>query len=214
MKLRGKEVYIIAGVAAVVVIVAWYLFFLNPVESRLNTANTQIASAQTSLSEKSAQVAQLQALEQTAPQAKVDLIELGKMLPSQGDVPSLIIELTQTAELSGLQFGGITPALPQKGTPFGIQSINLTLTGSFFNFEDFLYRLEQYVQFNNGDIVATGRLLEPVSIQLSGSGSGSGSSSGTTSSIGNSLTISLTLNAYLWPAAALPATTAMTGGAQ
>jgi type IV pilus assembly protein PilO len=214
MKLRGKEVYIIAGVAAVVVIVAWYLFFLNPVESRLNTANAQIASAQTSLSEKSAQVAQLQALEQTAPQAKVDLIELGKMLPSQGDVPSLIIELTQTAELSGLQFGGITPALPQKGTPFGIQSINLTLTGSFFNLEDFLYRLEQYVQFNNGNIVATGRLLEPVSIQLSGSGSGSGSSTSTTSSIGNSLTISLTLNAYLWPAAALPATSAMTGGAQ
>ncbi|MGO8684240.1 MAG: type 4a pilus biogenesis protein PilO [Thermoleophilia bacterium] len=212
MKLRGngKEVYIIAGVAAVVVIVAWYLFFLNPVESRLNTANTQIASAQTSLSEKSAQVAQLQALEQTAPQAKVDLIELGKMLPSQGNVPSLIIELTQTAELSGLQFGGITPALPQTGTPFGIQSINLTLTGSFFNLEDFLYRLEQYVQFNNGDIVATGRLLEPVSIQMSGSGSGST----TTSSIGNSLTISLTLNAYLWPAAALPATTATTGGAQ
>ena len=129
------------------------------------------------------------------------------MLPSQGNVPSIMIELIQAAKLSGLDLIGITPALPQAGTPFGVQSFTLKLDGSFFNLEDYLYRLEQYVQFRNDDFIVSGRLLQLVNIQLERVDSGSALQNGT-------VTIMLTLNAYIWPVTTTASSTSTTGGAQ
>ena len=192
MKIHGKEAYIIAGVAAVVLLGAWYLLFFRPVSSKLSRVNGQISSAKSSLQGKQIEIAQLRSYQKTAAQAKVDLVRLGKMLPSQGNVPSIIVELMQASKLSGLDLAGITPELPKAGTPFGLQTFTLKMCGSFFDLEDYLYRLEQYVQFRNDDFVVSGRLLQLVSIQLQRVDSDDPTLSGT-------LGITLKLNAYLWP---------------
>ena len=49
------------------------------------------------------------------------------------------------------------------GTPFGLQSVSLQVTGRFFDVEDFLYRLESYVAFRNASFRVTGRLLQVTS---------------------------------------------------
>lgn len=207
MKLRGKEVYIIAGVVAVVLAAAWYFLFLNPVRTKLADTSSQTVTARQSLQDKQAEVSKLVRYEKTAPQAKVDLVVLGKMLPSQGNVPSTIIELTQTSKVSGLDFIGVTPSLPQPGTPFGVQSIALKLHGHFFDAEDYLYRLENYVQYRNDDFVVSGRLVQPVSITLNAV---------PTDTDPTGVDMVVTLNAYLWPvaAAAKTAAAATSGGTQ
>ncbi len=64
------------------------------------------------------------------------------MLPQSEGIPSLIIELTQTADASGVDLNSITRGATVTGTPFGLQSVSLQVTGRFFDVEDFLYRLE------------------------------------------------------------------------
>ncbi len=203
MRARGREVYIIAAVVAVVLIVAWYFLLLSPTLSKISDTDSQITSAQTALDAARMNVARLETYKKTAPQSREEIVRLGKMLPTSEGIPSLIIELTKTASASGVDLTSITRGSSQTGSPFGIQTVQLSVSGRFFDVEDFLYRMESYVAFRNAEFRAEGRMLEVTQLSMTG---GAATTSGTTAP----LTVSVGLSAYLWGA---PATTAA-GGAQ
>ena len=81
----------------------------------------------------------------------------------------MIVELTKTADVVGrhaqqhLARGHDAP-----GRPFGIQTVTLQMGGRFFDIEDFLYRLENYVRFQNTTFSVTGRLIQVTNVTLSG----------------------------------------------
>ena len=203
MRARGREVYIIAAIVAVVLIVAWYFLLLSPTRSKISDLNTQITTANAQLERTQVSLTQLQAYKKTAPQSRAEIVRLGKMLPASEGIPSLILELTKTASASGVDLLGITRGTSQTGSPFGIQIVQLSVSGRFFDVEDFLYRMESYVAFRNAEFRAEGRLLEVTQLTMTG---GAATTSGTTAP----LTVSISLSAYLWGAPA----TAATGGAQ
>jgi len=130
------------------------------------------------------------------------------MLPMSEGIPSMIVELTKTTDVSGIDLGSITRGTTVLGTPFGVQTVNLSITGRFFDVEDFLYRLESYVAFRNASFRVTGRLLQVTSLNLA---AGAATTTGGT----EPLTVTVTLNAYLWGGTAPAAnTTAVAGGVQ
>ena len=203
MRARGREVYIIAAVVAVVLIVAWYFLLLSPTLSKISDTKTQIVSAQAALDSARANVARLETYKKTAPQSREEIVRLGKMLPTSEGIPSLIVELTKTASASGVDLLSITRGSSQTGSPFGIQTVQLSVSGRFFDVEDFLYRMESYVAFRNAEFRAEGRMLEVTQLSMSG---GAAASNGSTAP----LSVTITLSAYLWGAPA----TAAAGGAQ
>jgi len=188
MRARGKEVYIITGVLVVVVCVAGYLLLYHPLRKDIGSLSTQVDETQQQISAATADLARLHSYEETSPQTRADLLRLNKMLPSQAGIPSIIIELTRTAEESGLDFISIQPGQVMAGQPFSVQSITLTYEGQYFDLEDFLFRLESYVEYRNNAFLVTGRLLQVSSMTI---GRGSEES-------GGALAISLTVNCYLW----------------
>jgi Tfp pilus assembly protein PilO len=202
---RGKEIYIIAGVIAVVIIVAWYFLLFSPTRQELSDLDDQIAADQSALLAAQEELARLQSYQKTAPQAEVDIVRLSKMLPEDEAIPSMIVELTKTATSSGVTLSSITRGSAAQGSPFGIQTVTLNVSGRFFDVEDFLYRLENYVRFQNTSFSVTGRLIQVTNVSLSGGTS-------TTTTTGTPpLTVAVTLNAYLWGSAAAPAATTTTG---
>jgi Tfp pilus assembly protein PilO len=194
---KGKEVYIITAVVAVVLIVAWYFLLLSPARTELSDLTDQVQAQQAALVTAKQEVARLESYKKTAPQSRAEIVRLGKMLPESEGIPSLIIELTQTSDASGVALNSITRGATVAGTPFGLQSVTLAVTGRFFDVEDFLYRLESYVAFRNASFRVTGRLLEVKSLTMTGGAA-------TTSGTAPPLTVTVELNAYLWagPAAA------------
>lgn len=70
MKLRGKELYIIAAVVAVVVCAAWYFFFFSPIRSELSSLDEQLTSKESELVTTQADIQRLQALKKTSPRPK------------------------------------------------------------------------------------------------------------------------------------------------
>jgi len=190
---KGKEVYIITAVVAVVLIVAWYFLLLSPMRSKLSDLDSQVVAQQAALVTAQQEVARLESYKKTAPQSRAEIVRLGKMLPESEGIPSLIIELTRTAEASGVDLNSITRGATQPGVPFGLQTVTLQVTGRFFDIEDFLYRLESYVAFRNAGFRVTGRLLEVTTLSMTG-----GAVATTSSSASPPLTVSVTLNAYLW----------------
>jgi type IV pilus assembly protein PilO len=189
---KGREIYIITAVVAIVLIVAWYFLLLSPSRAKLSDLDSQVQAQQAALTTAQQDVARLESYKKTAPQARAEIVRLGKMLPESEGIPSLIIELTRTADASGVDLNSITRGGTQPGTPFGLQTVTLQVTGRFFDVEDFLYRLESYVAFRNAGFRVTGRLLEVTTVSLSG---------GTTAAVDGStapLTVSVGLTAYLW----------------
>ena len=207
MKARGREIYIITAVVAVVLIVAWYFLLFSPTQRKLSDLDTQIQSAQTTLDTANQEVVRLESYKKTAPQSRAEVVRLGKMLPESEGIPGLIIELTKTAEASGVQVTSITRGTTTPGSPFGIQSLTILVGGRYFDVEDFLYRLEKYVAFRNASFRATGRLLQVTTLTMQVQTTTEASA--TTSPL---LAVTIGLNAYLWGGAAQPAAAA--GGAQ
>lgn len=203
MRTKGKEIYIITGLVAAVLIVAWYFLLFSPTQQKLSDLDQQVQSAQGALDVAMQEVARLESYKKTAPQSRAEIVRLGKMLPASEGMPGLIIELTKTAEQSGVGLVSIARGVTSPGTPFGIQTVTLQVTGRFFDVEDFLYRIEQYVAFRNAGFRVTGRLLQVTQLTVAGAGT-------TTTTAGSPpLTVTIALNAYLWGGAAAAA-----GGAQ
>jgi len=195
---KGKEIYIITAVVAVVLIVAWYFLLFSPTRTELSDLDSQIQAQQTALTTAEQEVVRLESYKKTAPQSRAEIVRLGKMLPQSEGIPSLIIELTQTADASGVDLNSITRGATVPGTPFGLQSVTLAVTGRFFDVEDFLYRLEAYVAFRNAGFRVTGRLLQVKTLTLTGGAA-------TTTGSAPPLTVTVELNAYLWADAAAAA---------
>lgn len=196
MKARGKEIYIIAGVIAAVVCAAWYFLFFSPVQKKIGDLNSQITLNQQALASAQSDLVRLKAYAKTAPQTRADLVRLNKLIPSDTGVPSAIIELTSTAKQSGVDFRSITPGAVTQGTTFSVQPIELEVYGRYFDFEDFLYRLEDYVAYRNGDFLVTGRMFQVSDVKI-----------GEQTAYPN-LDITVTVNSYLWNGSPSSATAA------
>lgn len=205
MRARGREIYIITAVVAVVLIVAWYFLLFSPTQRKLSDLDGQVQSAQSALDIANQEVVKLESYKKTAPQSRAEVVRLGKMLPESESIPGLIIELSKTAEASGVDVTSIARGTTTPGAPFGIQTLTLQVTGRYFDVEDFLYRLEEYVAFRNASFRVTGRLLQVTTLNLT-------ASAGTTSGGSPELAVSVGLNAYLWGGVAQAA--AVAGGAQ
>jgi Tfp pilus assembly protein PilO len=192
MRARGREVYIITAVVAVVLIVAWYFLLFSPTQSKLSDLDTQIQSAQTALDTANQEVVRLEAYKKTAPQSRAEIVRLGKMLPESEGIPGLIIELTRTAESSGVGITNITRGTTTPGNPFGIQALTIQVSGRYFDVEDFLYRLEEYVAFRNASFRVTGRLLQVTQLTMAPE------TTEATTAGSPPLAVTIGLNAYLW----------------
>jgi type IV pilus assembly protein PilO len=212
MRARGREIYIITAVVAVVLIVAWYFLLFSPKQSELSDLDQQVESSQAALTAAKQEVVTLESYKKTAPQSRAEIVRLGKMLPVSEGIPGLIIELTKTAEASGVSVTSIARGTTVAGTPFGIQAVSIQVSGRYFDVEDFLYRLEEYVAFRNASFRVTGRLLQVTQLSIQEANA----SSTTTTSGSPLLAVTIGLNAYLWGGVAqVPAAeTAAAGGAQ
>lgn len=187
MKSRRWEVHIIAAVVALVVIVGWYFVLLSPVRDKISTLETQITSAQLQKDTAQLTLHRLEQYKKTAPQSRADLVRLSKMLPQNTDIPSLIVELTAATKASGMDFVSITPSDAVQGAPFSVQPLSLRLQGRYFDLEDFLYRLEDYVEYRNESYLVTGRLLQVASLEIIQIAEDS-----------PEISVTLTIDAYLW----------------
>ena len=124
------------------------------------------------------------------------VVRLGKAVPADDDVRSLVVQLDQAANDSGVDFRSIdvgkgavaarpagtspnatalasaaaTAALPPGAAvgPAGFPTMpfNFQFRGSFFRLSDFFSRLERFVSARNDQIAVTGRLLTVDSISL------------------------------------------------
>jgi Pilus assembly protein, PilO len=204
IRLRGRDLYIIVGVVAIVVAVMWYFFLFSPEKKKVSDLTAQYQQQEQTLQQTQATIRQFKVYEKTAPQAEADLINLHKVMAAESGIPSFMVGLTQTAQKSGLQIVSIAPQPLAAGVPFTVQPLSVDFDGRYFDLEDYLYRLENYVEYRNQQFLVTGRMFAVVGIAIQ------------KSSLHDFpyIDAKITINGYQWTPVAGAATSATSAGAQ
>ena len=98
--------------------------------------------------------------------AVADIFRLAKAMPSQIDMPGILLELSQTADETGISFDSITPSTPIANTGYVTVPVSLVFSGNFYELSDFLFRLRTLVSVHDGRLQATGRLFSVESVSF------------------------------------------------
>ncbi|HEX4526424.1 MAG TPA: type 4a pilus biogenesis protein PilO [Gaiellaceae bacterium] len=195
---RPKNMKLFIGVAGVALVaLVGYFLVVSPQRSKAADLKRQIASSQ-------AQLALLQAAAHAGPQSQrvrvAEVSRLATAMPTSPDVPDLLLELDGVSRATGIQFKSITPGTPTPGIGFTVVPISLIFQGSYYNLNDFLFRLRNLVRVSDGKLAAEGRLYS-VSAVTFGQGDKKFPQ----------VQATLTVNAYDYAPATIPTPTAATG---
>jgi Tfp pilus assembly protein PilO len=181
---------LLAVVAAGVAICAFYFLALAPKRDEVAKLDADIAAKEAELQASQATLATYEAARGTYKENYATLARLGKAVPEDDDMRSLLVQLEATAEGTDVDFqtielsGGSSaptdgtataatgdlaaaPGLtPISGGALSALPFRLTFNGEFFDLSTFLARLERFVSVENDNLDATGRLLRLESIQI------------------------------------------------
>jgi Tfp pilus assembly protein PilO len=182
---------LLSAVALIAIVAVAWMFLISPLRANIADANASIADETTKLSSAQAKLAAAETTKAEGQKNQARLLELAKMVPQSSQVPSLLVQIQDLADQSGIDFLSMSPGEPSESSGFQIIPLQLQFTGSYFDLSDFAYRVEQLV-------AGPGRLLTVKSIQL-----GLGAASATTGesvqqAAGDSpsLSVSMTLYAF------------------
>jgi hypothetical protein len=181
---------VFALVAVIAAAAAFWFLALTPKRDEAAQLDTDIAAKQSQLDQS---VSQLAGYEKAKGNYKVNyttMTRLGKAVPADDDVRSLLVQINDAAARSKVEFQAInvgggataTTGASATGTPgtlapppgtvkvgsagFSAMPFKFAFDGSFFRLSDFFNRLEDFVTVTNKDVDVTGRLLLLGSISL------------------------------------------------
>jgi Tfp pilus assembly protein PilO len=193
---------LIGGAAVLVIVLLWYFLLYKPLGDDLTSAQEQTSAEQKKTDGLQADLARLQSQAKNASKQQALLRTLDAAVPKNPDLAEFIIQANDIAESSGISFLSIAPTPPAAGDGASVINMTISISGSFFQLQDYLRQLEQLERLV---------IVDGISISTGGggaSGSTSGSSTNTSSSSDTGETsLSVTLTARMFTRAA-PTTSA------
>jgi hypothetical protein len=165
---------IVAG-DVVLLVLGWFLLVSPQRQTAASIARaTQAAEAQIVEAQREAQPQTTPAAPKQPEIKTAALYELAKAMPTDTDMPDVLLELDQVARAAGVSVESITPGAQFASNGFTVQPINLSFSGDFYSLTDLLYRLRSLVTVRHGELDAYGRLFSVDSVGLSPTGAGTG----------------------------------------
>jgi Tfp pilus assembly protein PilO len=178
---------LIAVVALVAALGAYWMLVLSPKREEISKLDGEIATAQADLAQTQSTLATYEKAQSAYKTNYATVVRLGKAMPADDDVRSLMVQLDAAAKHSGVDFGRITVGGSSSSTPtqqsttgksgppgsvtvanggYTAMPFTFAFEGRYTNLQNFLSRLERFVTVSNDKINVTGRLLRLESLSL------------------------------------------------
>jgi Tfp pilus assembly protein PilO len=165
--MKKRDIGILIGLGVVVLLVAWYFLVIGPKRDQISETDQQLQIEKNTYELNASRISRLDEERAAARQTTAEILKLNKLIPYDAQVPSLIIELQQSASEAGIKFMSIEPSEALPGTNgTTIVPFEVKFQGSFFDVNDFLYRVENYARMEGNDVNVSGRLLSVVTLLL------------------------------------------------
>jgi hypothetical protein len=210
---------------------AWFLA-VSPERKQASELDAKVSAAQSQLSTAQAQLSEAQGAQAQYATAYASVVRLGKAVPADQEIPSLVYELDQASSQKDVNFtsiasgaNGSSSSAAASTTTTGFKQMPFTFVfkGSFFDLYRLLNKLDGFTLRSSADAVhVSGRLLTIQGANLdlvqqtagsegaptSGKSGTSASKSKSSGKVNEELTGTITATAYV-----LPAGEGLTGGA-
>lgn len=141
MKLGPREQLIGSVVVVVVVLVAIGAFLVYPQIQQSSSLDTQIAQARIDNESAKALLNVRVQSKNRAAETDAKWLRLANLVPDGPDLPSLIVELQDSAFASGVQLIGVTPSPPTSGATYYTIPISTQVIGTWSDTVDYLQRI-------------------------------------------------------------------------
>jgi len=184
---------LLAVVAVAAATAAFYFLALAPKREEVTRLDKDISTKQAEVDQAKQSLVTYEKARASYKANYTTLVRLGKAVPSDDDVRSLMVQLQSAAKGTGVDFERIelasgfagatgsttTPTTPTPGTlasapgavpvaggALSAMPFGFTFNGSYFELQTFLARVEHFVSAHNDRLNATGRLLRLESVAI------------------------------------------------
>jgi Tfp pilus assembly protein PilO len=187
---------LIAVVALGLAAAGFFFLVLGPKRDKIAELDGNIAAKQAEVAQAQQTLATYESARKTYKANYTTLARLGKAVPADDDVRSLMVQLEASAEGTGVDFqsielgtglagadtsgaapsestttaGELAPApgsVEVAGGALSAMPFSFRFAGSYFDLNTFFSKLEHYVTVNNAKLNATGRLLRLEAVSIS-----------------------------------------------
>jgi Tfp pilus assembly protein PilO len=148
MNTSMKRIFGVAGLAALVLVVAWYLAVFSPQARDLSKAHKNHAAAEQKISQLQGQVVQLNALKAEIPADKAALSTLNAAVPNSPQLDDALRQLHAAAASSGVTLSSVSPSAPATNSAGTTQkssspliTLSMSASGSYAQITTFLTQL-------------------------------------------------------------------------
>ena len=172
------------GVAILAIALTVFFLLINPMRGDIDGLRQDIEDENMKILVAQQELARAEDTRRQGRENQGRLLELAKMIPSDGEIPSLILQIQDLADKAGIDWIQVTPGTTafDDTLGYGTMQISLTFEGGFYDISDFIYRAEQMV-------AGPGRLLAVKDVTLSPRPPGEGESSLASVNLGVSMSI-------------------------
>jgi Tfp pilus assembly protein PilO len=167
MKMTKRDQILLAVIAAVAVIGGFYWFVIKPAKADLSAQKDELAQIEQENNTLEDTLAR--AASQTKGNAKLvaERLRLAKAMPEDVETPGVVVQLQRLADRSNVELTSIKTNQFSDYGSIRATEFEVRITGSFFDVDDFLYRLHRQVTVNEKDQpVVSGRLFATTSVDL------------------------------------------------
>jgi type IV pilus assembly protein PilO len=143
MSRNDRNILILGILGIVIIVVGYYFLLLSPLLQRLDEQAQARDDKQAQLEQVQQEVNELEAVRRNSPEIQSQLLELSKRVPTQPQIPTLVVQVEEIADASGvtqLSVDPEPPTAPAGGGDYQAVPVTMTFDGTYDQMQDFLLR--------------------------------------------------------------------------
>jgi hypothetical protein len=172
--MTARDRLVAISIVALVVLAGLWVKVVSPERSKVSTTQSKVETTKQQLAKAEEELRSARSAQKRYAEAYSSVVQLGKAVPADQEVPGLLYELDQASNSQGVEFASIapkgganpaaigSPASGAKAQVAGFEAMPFTFTfnGSFANLYHLLTTVQSYaVATPTGELKINGRLL-------------------------------------------------------
>jgi type IV pilus assembly protein PilO len=143
MNRTDRNILILGILGIVIVVIGFYFLLLSPLLQSLNQQAQAREEKQAQLDDVQQQVNELEEVRRNSPEIERQLLELSKRIPTQPQIPTLVVQVQEIADASGVTQLVVEPGdatAPAGGGDYRVVPVTMQFNGTYDQMQDFLLR--------------------------------------------------------------------------
>ena len=178
MSRNDRNILILGILGIVIIVVGYYFLLLSPLLQRLDEQAQAREDKQAQLEQVQQEVNELEEVRRNSPEIQSQLLELSKRVPTQPQIPTLVVQVEEIADASGvtqLSVDPEPPTAPAGGGDYQVVPVTMPFDGTYDQMQDFLLRtrnLTRLVTVTDLSYCRNPTIGEEASCEIEGEASG------------------------------------------